>query len=94
MLDVPSPAEVVAKGRLQPGKMFLIDTAAGHIVSDDEIKESLSERNTTEPYGEWLHSGLLDIATLPDRARVQPNHESSSVGRSPEATPRKSCESC
>ncbi|CAN3128928.1 glutamate synthase large subunit [Mycobacterium sp. smrl_JER01] len=72
VLDVPS-AEVVAKGRLQPGKMFLIDTAAGRIVSDDEIKEQLAQ---AEPYGEWLHSGLLELTTLPDRARAQPNHES------------------
>ena len=72
VLDVPS-AQIVAKGRLQPGKMFLIDTAAGRIVGDDEVKESLAEH---EPYGEWLHSGLLDITTLPDRVRVQPNHES------------------
>ncbi|MCV7153182.1 glutamate synthase large subunit [Mycolicibacterium pyrenivorans] len=72
VLDVPS-AQIVAKGRLQPGKMFLIDTAAGRIVSDDEVKEQLAG---AEPYGEWLHAGLLDLKTLPDRARVQPNHES------------------
>ncbi len=72
VLDVPS-AQIVAKGRLQPGKMFLIDTAAGRIVGDDEFKETLAGQR---PYGEWLHSGLLDIKTLPDRARVQPNHES------------------
>jgi glutamate synthase (NADPH) large chain len=72
VLDVPS-AEIVAKGRLEPGKMFLIDTAAGRIVSDDEIKDELAE---AEPYDEWLHSGLLDLKTLPDRVRVQPNHES------------------
>ncbi|HEY9263251.1 MAG TPA: glutamate synthase central domain-containing protein, partial [Mycobacterium sp.] len=72
VLDVPS-AHIVAKGRLQPGKMFLIDTAAGRIVSDDEVKEQLAG---AEPYGEWLHAGLLDLKTLPDRARVQPNHES------------------
>ncbi|MBJ7340837.1 glutamate synthase large subunit [Mycolicibacterium sp.] len=72
VLDVPS-FEVVAKGRLEPGKMFLIDTAAGRIVSDDEIKSGLSD---AEAYGEWLHSGLLDLATLPERARVQPNHDS------------------
>ncbi len=53
--------------------MFLIDTAAGRIVSDDEVKEQLAG---AEPYGEWLHAGLLDLKTLPDRARVQPNHES------------------
>jgi glutamate synthase (NADPH/NADH) large chain len=72
VLDVPS-AEIVAKGRLEPGKMFLIDTAAGRIVSDDEIKDELAN---AEPYGEWLHAGLLDLKTLPDRVRVQPNHES------------------
>ncbi|MEH3141997.1 MAG: glutamate synthase large subunit [Mycobacterium kyogaense] len=72
VLDVPS-AQIVAKGRLQPGKMFLIDTGAGRIVSDDEIKQDLS---TAEPYGEWLHAGLLDIKTLPDRVRVAPNHDS------------------
>ena len=60
VLDVPS-AEIVAKGRLQPGKMFLIDTAEGRIVPDDEIKESLSKQ---EPYAEWLHSGLLDLKTM------------------------------
>ncbi|KAA0084209.1 glutamate synthase large subunit [Mycolicibacterium sp. P9-64] len=72
VLDVPS-AEIVAKGRLEPGKMFLIDTAAGRIVSDDEIKDELAR---AEPYDEWLHSGLLDLKTLPDRVRVQPNHDS------------------
>jgi glutamate synthase domain-containing protein 2/glutamate synthase domain-containing protein 1/glutamate synthase domain-containing protein 3 len=72
VLDVPS-AQIVAKGRLQPGKMFLIDTAAGRIVGDDEIKQRLAEK---EPYGEWLHAGLLDLNTLPDRTRVQPNHDS------------------
>ncbi|MDY6997151.1 MAG: glutamate synthase large subunit [Actinomycetota bacterium] len=72
VLDVPS-AQVVAKGRLQPGKMFLIDTAEGRIVSDDEVKEQLS---AAEPYGEWLHAGLLDLKSLPEPARIQPNHES------------------
>ena len=72
VLDVPS-AQIVAKGRLEPGKMFLIDTAAGRIVPDDEIKAELAGAH---PYGEWLHSGLLDLKTLPDRSRAQPNHES------------------
>ncbi|MDY6871847.1 MAG: glutamate synthase large subunit [Actinomycetota bacterium] len=72
VLDVPSE-QIVAKGRLQPGKMLLIDTAAGRIVSDDEIKLELSK---AQAYGEWLHAGLLELGTLPVRARVQPNHES------------------
>jgi glutamate synthase domain-containing protein 2/glutamate synthase domain-containing protein 1/glutamate synthase domain-containing protein 3 len=72
VLDIPA-GEVVAKGRLEPGKMFLIDTAAGRIVSDDEIKAELAAE---QPYAEWLHAGLLDLATLPVRTRVGPNHES------------------
>ena len=72
VLDVPS-AQIVAKGRLQPGKMFLIDTAVGRIVPDYEIKSELAG---AQPYGEWLHSGLLDLKTLPDRVRAQPNHDS------------------
>ncbi|MGV0742765.1 glutamate synthase large subunit [Mycolicibacterium sp. XJ870] len=72
VLDVPS-GEIVAKGRLQPGKMLLIDTAAGRIITDDELKEQLA---SDKPYGEWLHAGLLDLKTLPDRTRIQPNHES------------------
>jgi len=72
VLDVPS-SQIVARGRLEPGKMFLIDTAAGRIVSDDEIKQGLA---AAEAYDEWLHSGLLDLATLPERVRVQPNHDS------------------
>jgi glutamate synthase domain-containing protein 2/glutamate synthase domain-containing protein 1/glutamate synthase domain-containing protein 3 len=72
VLDVAS-GEVVAKGRLEPGKMFLIDTAAGRIISDDEIKEQLA---TAEPYAEWLHAGLLELGSLPNRGRAHPNHES------------------
>ena len=72
VLDVPS-AQIVAKGRLEPGKMFLVDTAAGRIVADDEIKDALAQE---KPYQEWLHAGLLDLAALPERRRVQPNHES------------------
>ncbi|AWT54158.1 glutamate synthase large subunit [Mycolicibacterium smegmatis] len=72
VLDVPS-GEIVAKGRLQPGKMFLIDTAAGRIVPDDEIKAQLS---AAEPYEEWLHAGLLDLKTLPERGVAKPNHDS------------------
>ncbi|MDT5212678.1 MAG: glutamate synthase large chain [Mycobacterium sp.] len=72
VLDVP-PGEVVAKGRLEPGKMLLIDTVAGRIVSDDELKDQLA---TAEAYDEWLHAGLLDLKTLPGRSRVQPNHDS------------------
>src|SRR5262249_46391336 len=50
VLDL-DPATIVAKGRLAPGRMFLVDTAAGRIVSDDELKAELAAQ---EPYQEWL----------------------------------------
>ena len=68
-----SQDQVVAKGRLQPGRMFLIDTAEGRIVSDDEIKSSLAG---ARPYDEWLYAGLLGLETLPARQRLPHNHES------------------
>ncbi|SDC28133.1 glutamate synthase large subunit [Actinokineospora iranica] len=72
VLDVP-PDQVVAKGRLQPGRMFLVDTAAGRIVDDREVKAALA---AALPYEEWLHAGLLKIADLPDREHVVQTHES------------------
>ena len=72
VLDLP-PHRVVAKGRLQPGRMFLVDTEAGRIVDDDEVKARLSEKL---PYDEWLHAGVLEIADLPDREHVVQSHES------------------
>ncbi len=67
------PATVVQKGRLQPGRMFLIDTKLGRIVDDDEIKEALA---TQQPYGEWLHAGLLHLDDLPSRDFLTPQHAS------------------
>ncbi|WP_330273366.1 glutamate synthase large subunit [Lentzea sp. NBC_00516] len=72
VLDVPSD-QVVAKGRLQPGRMFLVDTTAGRIIDDDEFKSSLASES---PYDEWLHAGLLDLADLSDREHVVQSHES------------------
>jgi glutamate synthase (NADPH/NADH) large chain len=72
VLDVP-PDQIVAKGRLQPGRMFLVDTARGVIVDDDEIKAELAAER---PYGEWLHAGLLKLANLPDREHVVQTNES------------------
>jgi glutamate synthase (NADPH/NADH) large chain len=72
VLDV-DPAEVVAKGRLQPGRMFLVDTAAGRIIEDDEIKKELA---AAAPYGDWLHAGLMHLDTLPEREHVVYTHDS------------------
>jgi glutamate synthase (NADPH/NADH) large chain len=72
VLDV-EPSKVVAKGRLQPGRMFLVDTEAGRIIEDDEIKKELAG---AAPYGDWLHAGLMNLDTLPDREHVVYTHDS------------------
>ncbi|HEY2330362.1 MAG TPA: glutamate synthase large subunit, partial [Acidimicrobiales bacterium] len=65
------PAHVVRKGRLQPGRMFLVDTAQGRIVDDDEIKTGLA---AAHPYGEWLHEHLVHLDELPPRDFLTPQH--------------------
>ena len=70
VLDVP-PSSVVRKGRLEPGRMFLVDTAAGRIVDDAEIKGALAAEH---PYGEWLHAGLVHLDDLPAREREVVSH--------------------
>ncbi|MGW4295606.1 glutamate synthase large subunit [Micromonospora chersina] len=72
VLDL-DPATVVAKGRLQPGRMFLVDTINGRIVSDDEIKTELA---AARPYGEWLHAGLIGLDELPPREHIVYTHDS------------------
>ncbi len=68
VLDVP-PDEVLYKGRLQPGKLFLVDTEQGRIVDDSELKASISRR---KPYREWVEANRIDFATLPDPKDVAP----------------------
>ena len=47
------PAHILFKGRLQPGKMFLLDFEQGRLIPDAEIKQSVSNQN---PYGDWLEA--------------------------------------
>jgi len=68
VLDI-DPAKVVRKGRLQPGRMFLVDTSKGRIIEDDEIKAELA---AAEPYAEWLHAGLVRFEELPGRTHEAP----------------------
>ena len=72
VLDIPAE-KIVAKGRLQPGRMFLVDTAQGRIVGDDEIKSELA---AAHPYDAWLHAGTVKLAKLPVRTRVINSHDS------------------
>jgi glutamate synthase (NADPH/NADH) large chain len=72
VLDIDQ-SKVVRKGRLQPGRMFLIDTAQGRIVDDEEIKQSLA---AAEPYEEWLSDGLIELTDLPEREHMVYSHDS------------------
>ncbi|GAB2975317.1 glutamate synthase large subunit [Amycolatopsis acidiphila] len=67
------PASIVRKGRLEPGRMFLVDTAEGRIIDDEEIKGGLA---TQHPYGEWVDNGLVRLEELPEREREVPTHAS------------------
>src|SRR5699024_1339528 len=61
------PARVVEKGRLSPGRMFLVDTSEGRIVADEEIKSSLA---AAHPYAQWLDQHLVHLTDLPEREHV------------------------
>ena len=69
VLDI-DPARVIRKGRLQPGRMFLVDTAQGRIVDDAEIKATLAAEH---PYGQWLAEGQVDLDDLPPRLMLTPS---------------------
>ncbi len=71
VLDI-EPSKVVEKRRLQPGRMFLVDTAQGRIVENDEIKDGLAAE---QPYQEWLDGGLQYLKDLPDRPHVHMTHD-------------------
>ena len=69
VLDI-EPGRVIRKGRLQPGRIFLADTAAGRIIEDEEVKSELA---AAHPYGDWLHAGLIHLRNLPERVRELPD---------------------
>ena len=77
VLDVP-PEKIKQKGRLQPGKMFLIDTTEGRIVSDREIKRRLAIR---QPYAEWLRQWQITLDQLPEPTRMHASDHSTIVAR-------------
>ncbi|MEY4502828.1 MAG: glutamate synthase large subunit [Actinomycetota bacterium] len=70
------PAKIVRKGRLQPGKMFLADTANGRLIDDEEIKAEVA---ALEPWGTWLSENRIELAELPEREHIA--HTSASVNR-------------
>jgi glutamate synthase (ferredoxin) len=67
------PEKVVLKGRLQPGRMFLVDTRAGRIIADEEIKDRIA---TAKPYREWINEHQIHINDLPRPFFThRPDHE-------------------
>ncbi|HXG13122.1 MAG TPA: glutamate synthase large subunit [Gemmataceae bacterium] len=62
VLDIP-PERVLHKGRLQPGRMFLIDTEQGRIIADEELKYQIA---TQKPYHFWLRENLVSLEQLPE----------------------------
>ena len=75
VLDI-EPSTVVRKGRLRPGKMFLVDTEAGRLIEDDEIKDSLAAQ---QPWETWLAGGRINLKDLPEREHIV--HTPASVAR-------------
>ncbi|WP_150309190.1 glutamate synthase large subunit [Planctomonas psychrotolerans] len=66
VLDI-DPARVVRKGRLRPGKMFLVDTEAGRLIEDDEVKGELA---ASQPWADWLDDGRINLNDLPEREHI------------------------
>ncbi|HEY3324092.1 MAG TPA: glutamate synthase large subunit [Planctomycetota bacterium] len=67
-----APENIAFKGRLQPGKMFLIDLSEGRIIDDAELKHKIA---TQQPYGQWLKENLVTLDELPDAPHLpEPDH--------------------
>jgi len=72
VLPIP-PEKIIKKGRLQPGKMFLVDTEQGRIVPDEEIKHELA---SAKPYGDWVKVNHLRLDELPDARTIDESDQS------------------
>jgi glutamate synthase (NADPH/NADH) large chain/glutamate synthase (ferredoxin) len=68
VMDEPAH-NILRKGRLQPGKLFLVDVEAGRIVEDEEVKRDVATR---KPYGEWFEQGIVHLGELPEREPLEP----------------------
>ena len=71
LLPIPNE-KIVRKGRLQPGRMFLVDTSEGRIIEDEEVKATLAAEH---PYQQWLDEGIVPLDSLPDRPHVRYPHQ-------------------
>ena len=72
VLDI-APERVQQKGRLQPGRMFLVDTQQGRIISDEEIKDGICK---AQPYRQWINGNMVELAKLAEPPHVpEPDHD-------------------
>jgi glutamate synthase (NADPH) large chain len=72
VLDIP-PENILRKGRLQPGRLFLVDTEQGRIIEDEEIKQQLASEL---PYRTWINEHLVHLSDLPEAPSIPPpDHE-------------------
>ncbi len=65
-LEIP-PEDIILKGRLEPGKMFLVDLEQGRIVDDDELKHAIA---SAKPFGKWLREFMVPLAEVPEAPHV------------------------
>ena len=77
VLDI-DPAKVVTKGRLQPGKMFVVDMEQGRIISDEDVKNEICTR---QPYQQWLNDNKIKIADLEAPVRSYSHHDEKTLMR-------------
>src|SRR6266851_3433621 len=77
VLDIP-PERILRKGRLQPGRMLLIDTEQGRIIEDEELKHELANEH---PYGRWLKDNLITLASIPAPEIIADSDRSSLLTR-------------
>ncbi len=77
VLDI-APENIAHKGRLQPGRMFLIDTREGRIVADDELKQKMADEH---PYRTWLTNSLVKLEQLPEPSQVRESDHKTIVRR-------------
>ena len=75
VLDVP-PERVLHKNRLQPGRMFLVDTEQGSIISDEELKRTIA---TERPYRQWLDANLTNFSDIPGEPEPEPTLDHGTV---------------
>jgi len=71
-----APERIKRRGRLQPGRMFLVDTAQGRIIEDEEVKRDLA---SLQPWQDWLDHGAVQLADLPEREHIV--HPAASITR-------------